>query len=320
MALYPRDDEITFVFYRYDPSLVGAIIFASLFGASTGLLLYQMVRTKTWYFIPFFIGGICKCPPFYTSDLVVETVGYIGRAISHFNSTALIPYIMQSLLLLLAPALFAASIYMSFGRLIHFVHAEHHSVIRTDRITKLFVCGDVLSFVIQGTGMHYSNSISYGRELILSGGGIMATGTISSYHTGQYIIVAGLFMQLLFFGIFMITAVVFYRRITKYPTPQSSQSLARGRFSWRSLLFALFVTGLAIFVRSIFRVVEYLNGNGGYIQSHEVFAYVFDGVLMLVVMLLMNVFYPGYILRKSDEDWPLEPRDRIDLGDEFAKP
>jgi hypothetical protein len=154
----------------------------------------------------------------------------------------------------------------------------------------------------------------------LSGGGIMATGTISSYHTGQYIIVAGLFMQLLFFGIFMLTAIVFYTRITKHPTPQSTRSLTRGRFSWRSLLFALFATGLAIFVRSIFRVVEYLNGNGGYIQSHEVFVYVFDGVLMLAVMLLMNVFYPGYILRKSVEDWPLEPRDRINSGEEYAKP
>lgn len=152
MALYPRDDAVTFVFYRYDPSLVGAIIFASLFGGSTCLILYQMVRTKTWYFIPFFIGGICKCPPSYISDSVVETLGYIGRAISHFNSTALPPYIMQSLLLLLAPALFAASIYMSFGRLIHFVNGEHQSVIRTNLITKLFVCGDVLSFLIQGTG------------------------------------------------------------------------------------------------------------------------------------------------------------------------
>ena len=159
MDLYPRDDQIDFVFYRYDPTLVGAIIFAALFGVSTGLHLYQMVRTKTWYFIPFFIGGICKYFPSYISDSIVEIVGYVGRALSHFNSTALIPYVMQSLLLLLAPALFAASIYMSFGRLIHSVHAEHLSVIRTNRITKLFVCGDVLSFLIQSTGKHHSNSV-----------------------------------------------------------------------------------------------------------------------------------------------------------------
>ena len=148
----------------------------------------------------------------------------------------------------------------------------------------------------------------------------MAAGSISSYHTGQCIIIAGLFMQLLFFGIFMVTAVVFYRRITKYPTTQSGQSLKCGRFSWRPLLFALFATGVAIFVRSVFRVVEYLNGNGGYIQSHEVFVYIFDGVLMLFVMVLMNVFHPGYILYKSVEDWPLEERGRIDSREELAKP
>ena len=46
----------------------------------------------------------------------VECVGYVGRALSHSNKTALGPFIMQSLLILVAPALLAASIYMVLGR------------------------------------------------------------------------------------------------------------------------------------------------------------------------------------------------------------
>lgn len=62
------------------------------------------------------------------------------------------PFIMQTLLMLLAPALFAASIYMILGRLIRVLDAEHFSIIRTRWLTKIFVLGDVLSFAVQGIG------------------------------------------------------------------------------------------------------------------------------------------------------------------------
>jgi hypothetical protein len=148
----------------------------------------------------------------------------------------------------------------------------------------------------------------------------MAAGSLSLFHIGQDVIITGLFMQLFFFGIFMITAVVFFRRITKHPTPQSIRSLANVRLTWRSLLFALLATSIVIFVRCIFRVVEYLNGNGGYIQSHEAFAYAFDGCLMLCVMLLLNIIHPGYILCYTVEDWPLEHMDGDNSNDVFPKP
>jgi len=59
---------------------------------------------------------------------------------------------MQSLLLLLAPALFAASIYMVLGRIILLVDGEAHSLIRAKWLTKFFVLGDVLSFLTQSAG------------------------------------------------------------------------------------------------------------------------------------------------------------------------
>lgn len=62
------------------------------------------------------------------------------------------PYIMQTLLLLLAPALFAASIYMELGRIILLVDGDRHSPIRRNWLTKIFVAGDVLSFVVQAIG------------------------------------------------------------------------------------------------------------------------------------------------------------------------
>jgi hypothetical protein len=68
---------------------------------------------------------------------------------------------MQLLLLLLAPALYAASIYMILGRLIRLLDAEKYSIIRTRWLTKLFVLGDVVSFAVQGIGA----SLKYSRCL-----------------------------------------------------------------------------------------------------------------------------------------------------------
>jgi hypothetical protein len=55
-------------------------------------------------------------------------------------------------LILLGPALLAASIYMILGRLIRMLGAEEYALIRTNWMTKVFVTGDVLSFFAQGAG------------------------------------------------------------------------------------------------------------------------------------------------------------------------
>lgn len=50
--------------------------------------------------------------------LLVESIGYIGRILGHNDPTSLGPYVMQSLLILIAPAFFAASLYMVLGWII----------------------------------------------------------------------------------------------------------------------------------------------------------------------------------------------------------
>lgn len=62
------------------------------------------------------------------------------------------PYVIQSLLTLLGPSFFAASIYMILGRIIRLTDGERHSMIRSNWLTKIFVLGDVLSFFVQSGG------------------------------------------------------------------------------------------------------------------------------------------------------------------------
>lgn len=48
-------------------------------------------------------------------------------------------------------------------------------------------------------------------------------------------------------------------------------------------------------VRSIYRVAEYVQGRGGYLQSKELFLYLFDAVLMVATMAIIGVVHPSEI-------------------------
>lgn len=120
----------------------------------------------------------------------------------------------------------------------------------------------------------------------------MAGKTLSSMKLGSNVVVGGLCSQILFFGFFVTVAVVFDWRIRKAPTVRSSPSTG---IPWRRHLNALYAASALILVRSIFRVVEYVQGNDGYLMKHEVYSYIFDSVLMLVVMVLFNVVHPSQV-------------------------
>ena len=254
-----KDDGNSFVLYRYPPSLAAATVFVVLFALTTGSHMFQMFRKRSWFMIPFIIGGL------------FEFIGYIGRIVSSNDQYKLAPYIMQTLLLLLGPALYAATIYMVLGRLVLLTGGERYSLVRRTWLTKIFVGGDVISFMMQGAG-----------------GGIMSSGA-SGMKTGEKIIVGGLFVQILFFGLFFLTATLFQIRGKEYLATLSSN------IPWKKHLFALYATSILILVRSVFRVIEYIQGNSGYLLRHEVFLYVFDAVLMFAVMVILNISHPGDI-------------------------
>lgn len=211
-----------------------------------------------------------------------ETVGYVGRALSHSEMDVLGPYVMQSILLLVAPAFFAASIYMVFGRVVRQIDCAKHSLVRLSWLTKTFVLGDVISFFMQA-----------------GGGGIMAQG--NNLKTGKLIIVLGLIVQLVFFALFMVVMAVFQVRVAKRPShaaietrywPSSFQN-------WQTIMAGLFACSCLILVRSAVRVAEYIQGLDGYIQSHEWMLYVFDATLMSLNMVVFSSLDIGVFFAKD---------------------
>ena len=79
---------------------------------------------------------------------------------------------------------------MTLGKIIRAVKGEQHSLIRVSKLTKIFVTGDVLSFMIQGgsAGLMIQNGMA---------------------NIGQAMVVGGLFIQIVMFGLFAVTAMIF---------------------------------------------------------------------------------------------------------------
>ncbi|RMJ16356.1 hypothetical protein BHE90_003897 [Fusarium euwallaceae] len=256
--------------YHYEPSLAAAILFAVLFSLSGFVHLYQLVRGKTWYFIAFFIG------------VLFEVVGHAARAYNASESPnwSDAPFIMQTLLMLLAPALFAASIYMILGRLIRVLDAEHFSIIRTRWLTKIFVLGDVLSFAVQGIG-----------------GGIMAgADDKDAIDLGQNVILVGLGIQIAFFVGFIIVISIFHYRILRQPTQTSQET----PLPWSQYILILYFVSLLILIRSLFRVAEFAAGQTSVLQTSEAYVYCLDTMLMFFVCVVFNVRHPSQVVQNPN--------------------
>ncbi|KAF9776716.1 hypothetical protein IL306_005064 [Fusarium sp. DS 682] len=257
MDMFARADGAEeFKLYHYDPTIAGAVIFTILFLATTLFHSWQLFRGRSWFVIPLTLGGL------------FEVIGYAARAKSGNESPnwTLGPYIIQSILLLVAPALFAATIYMELGRIVTMVDGEGRVLISKKWMTKVFVTGDVLSFILQA-----------------GGGGYQASGTLEALKGGAHVIIGGLFVQLIFFGVFIIIAIAFDRAIRANPTGRSTSGIP-----WQKHMIALYIGSFLIMVRSVFRAIEYLQGFNGYLLRHEAYLYIFDATLMLFVMILFN--------------------------------
>ncbi|KAF8855209.1 RTA1 like protein [Acephala macrosclerotiorum] len=252
----PSDSDEKDKHYRYDPSLATACVFTVLFG-TTAWHSILIAKHRTWYFIPMLTGGI------------FEIVGYAARGVSSGQAPHLTiaPYVIRTLLLLVAPALLAASIYMILGRIIVSVGGESYGLIKKRWLAKAFVTSDALSFFIQ-----------------LGGGGLMPSSKASSTKLGSHIVLAGLPIQTIIFGFFIVVTLTFPLRLRAMPTTQSHDP----SLPWKKLPYMLYTPSAFIMVRSTVRVAEFVEGFEGVIILHEVLLYIFDTASMAVVMVIFN--------------------------------
>ncbi|KAL4881014.1 RTA1 like protein-domain-containing protein [Aspergillus karnatakaensis] len=276
-------------YYHYDPSLGAAVVFALLYGAAFIGTVVQWARFRPVVWLVMVLAA------------AMEAIGYIARVISTRDTTERIPYVIQFALLILAPVLMAGALYVLFGRIIFLVVPKEQRTLKIcwvppRWITPIFVGFDIIALLMQLVG----------AVMITSGNG-NSQEDIDTFNRGRDLALGGVIVQIIAFGIFTVAAVRFNFTSKKFIKAEFSP-LVEGDDSamsvqdkprkpeWPHLLHCVnFSTGM-ILIRSIFRMVEFTEGRGGYISTHEWPFYVFDSVPILPCVALFVWWHPSLYL------------------------
>ncbi|OCT54897.1 Protein RTA1 [Cladophialophora carrionii] len=255
--------------YNYAPSFAAAVIFLILFSAVLAANVVQFIWHRAWFWWVMIFA------------VSLEFVGYLTRAMSIKDLDSRGLFIIQTVVILVAPAVMAAACYMAFGRIVLWVvpprfQTARHLWVPARRITPVFVGSDVFSFFVQ----------------VIGGAMVAAANTAASANRGKDVVLIGLALQLAAFGFFVVASLrlnVLLRRGMR------DVALPKER-NWELFLTAVNVANVLILIRTILRFVEFALGATNYLIDHEWFFYAFDSAPMLLVAVLFVVIHPGHYL------------------------
>ncbi|KAJ0125392.1 Protein RTM1 [Diaporthe amygdali] len=166
--------------------------------------------------------------------------------------------------------------------------------VRPEILTKVFITSDVLSFLVQS-----------------GGGGILTNAkTSSNIQLGENVIIVGLLIQLIGFALFISVTAIFHRRVAQ----DTRGRRLRHAVSWAKVLWILYGVSVLILIRSLFRVIEYIQGYDGYLQTTEVFLYIFDAALMFLVTFILAAFHPSAVMTVDEYGNIVSPDGSQELG------
>jgi hypothetical protein len=92
---------------------------------------------------------------------------------------------------------------------------------------------------------------------MVQGGGagmLVSSKDSAGFQRGENIILAGLVLQIALFGLFVVVAGMWHRRLLARPTSSSAE------VKWQGMMGRLYAASGCIMLRNVFRVVEYGMG------------------------------------------------------------
>ncbi|EIM86347.1 RTA1-like protein [Stereum hirsutum FP-91666 SS1] len=282
-------------YYGYVPSKAIGIVACVLFGLSTVVHAGQSIKYKLWWLLP----TVCLSG-------LIELVGWAARVKSAYDPTLQTPVLIQTVLLIMAPTPLVASNFMIFSRIVA-RGGQQFSRLSPRRYSQIFLTADVVALIIQTLG-----------------GGMAAKAVKSGNDPkpGSHTMLAGVVFQLVSLTIYSLMGVEFLLRHHKNNPVNHAHAKAMGPtkpvFSSRVklMLWGLAQMDIYLFTRSVYRVVELADGWFGKIHRTEIYFVILDGLMILLAMLTLNIFHPGFLLRQREDDHDPVPLHRIDVEGE----
>ncbi|KAJ7794146.1 RTA-like protein [Mycena olivaceomarginata] len=204
-----------------------------------------------------------------TLGMTAMTAGFVLRI-----GYIMTPFSVGAFIAMDLPCLFLATDYTILSRLAaSFEEKVTQScfLIRHSLVVRIFVWSDVVTFLLQSTGVNLGNTVT-------------AFTPCSN----------NLFL------FFTVLLMVFGFRVSKqFPEiwapqdPRPFKAVSREPIDdWRILYYVMCATCAGILVRSIFRITEFAGGYSGTIVLHEVYFYIFDALPLWISMSLYCFVWP----------------------------
>ena len=175
--------------------------------------------------------------------------------------------------------------YIALGRILYYV--PYHSPIHPGRVITTFGAISAVVEALNGNGASYSSNANLPE---------------SKQNMGRNLLKAALIIQLCIMACFLLLAGYFHRKCYK------ANLLPK---NLKAVLYTLYLSSTLIMIRTIYRTVEYLSFSNVRVQSgldpmslspiirYEWFFWVFEGMLMIINSVLLNVRHPARYLPRN---------------------
>jgi hypothetical protein len=212
---------------------------------------------------------------------------------SRLANLAQSPFLIEIVCLTIAPAFYAAGLYLCLRRIVMTFGAEN-SRIQPNLYPRIFITCDFLSLVLQAAGGGMASS---------------ATHTGKDPQPGNHIMLAGLAIQVFTLLVFIVLSLDFaYKTVTRIRALGKENALdprherLRNSFRFKAFVYALIFATLCIFTRSVYRVAELSEGWSGHLIKTQKYFIGLEGAIVAAGILSLNVFHPGICFREAYED------------------
>ncbi|KAJ6114248.1 hypothetical protein N7486_000026 [Penicillium sp. IBT 16267x] len=268
---------VAYTTYGYYPNLGGNIFFTAFFAvlavAQVGLGVYY----RTWTFLVALGIG--------TS---METAGYVGRVLMHYNPWNESAFKLQIVCLVLAPTFVAAGIYLTLKHIMLNLGPEH-SILKPRLFTWIFIGCDIGSLILQGVGGGVAAGAGNTNQLLLK--------------VGDDIIIAGIAFQVVTMSVCGLLALHFFWNVARKgnglageKTLDSNLGTAAPAISpnrMRLIIAAVVCAYFTVLIRCIYRIPEMAGGWSSPEMRREIPFMVLDGMMIAISTLSFTLVHPG---------------------------
>ncbi|KAG2208468.1 hypothetical protein INT47_010164 [Mucor saturninus] len=204
-----------------------------------------------------------------------EVVGFALRYICSKNPTTDV-FTAMSILLLISANIMALVNYKAVGDVIQLSGVETRYYVIGPNFARNFYKTNLVASILQAVG-----------------GGLQASS--GSRSTGFTLTIVGITIQLVFFAIFLVS-VHYVNTCPDYRLHYNGQNHKR------SVMRVMYITMALLFVRSLYRLANYVIVYNNFGEVHEWTFYVFDALLIAVCFLIHCIWFIGHYIPRGTLD------------------